>query len=188
MRKQAHAIGSKSVTSQETVAKNQLEPLAVAQVWLDLTNEHARKRKSIFTQWLLDQGFTTSPKLEGSYKVVYTHPQTNYVVKISKRGSGNTIPKKKEVRELFLIPFYMDRHIMVQPKAQISAVDQTRACNMLHNIIENAGLVSYFKDRDFAPCNCGLFEGRPYLIDLSHRRGFVIGSKKASLDTSKTTI
>jgi hypothetical protein len=168
------ALGAENVASQATAEATQLDPFAVVSIWLDLQENHVRQRKALFVDWLTKQGFTTSPTLEGSYKKVYVHPATNYVVKVSKKGTGNTIPKKKEVRNLFLLPIYTDRHVMVQPKAQTSPDDQSRACSKLHKIIENENLGSYFKDRDFAPCNCGLFEGRPYIIDLSHRRGFTI--------------
>lgn len=143
----------------------------IIQFWKDCTGTPS-VRKAKLVEYITELGFKTKPALEGTYKKVYISTKHNFVVKISKKGIGNPLPRNPKINDLILQPYYTDKHVMLQPKAKISSSDSMSAFLSLSAIIKERNMEEFFNQRDFSENNCAMYKNKPYIIDISFYPGY----------------
>lgn len=140
--------------------------------WKTLNHLKPSQRKKEMVKWLKSKGFVTNELLEGTYKTVYVHDQLNFVVKISKKGTGNSLPKNPKIKNLILQPIYFDKFLFIQEKVDVSDSASESAFLSLQWQIKDLKLTKFFNDRDFSSNNCGMLNDKPVIFDISYFPGY----------------
>jgi hypothetical protein len=144
----------------------------VVNKWKTLLHLKPSERKNKFSKWIISKGFTTNASLEGSYKTVYIHQDLNFVIKLSKKGTGNALPNNKKIKDLILQPLYSDKYLLIQRKVDCSSSASESAFLSLQWKIKDRKLTQFFSTRDFSQNNCGMLEDKPYIFDISYFPGY----------------
>ena len=140
--------------------------------WKTLQSLTPSLRKQKLIQWISKKGFTTNESLEGTYKNVYIHPNYNFVIKLSKKGIGNSLPRNKKATPFILQPLYFDKYLLLQLKVDCSEGACTSAYLSLRQKIKEHKLTQFFASRDFSENNCGMLGTKPYIFDISYFSGY----------------